>query len=205
MNSFDSKAKDWDANKSNLDRTEVIAKAIAGKACFKPGTAMLEFGCGTGLLSFALRARLGRITLLDSSPGMIETLKDKIKASGSEGMDARLCDLSGSVPPDEKYGMVCSQMALHHVRDIRGVLGKFHALLEDGGILFIADLDKEDGSFHKTAIGFDGHNGFDRVELASMAEAAGFKNVEFETVYEILKEIDGAVRSYPVFLMKAES
>lgn len=205
MNSFDSKAKDWDANRANHVRTEAVAKAIAGKTCFKPGATMLEYGCGTGLLSFALRGRLGRITLLDSSPGMIDALKDKIKASGAEGMEARLCDLSDSAPPDEKYGMVCSQMALHHVKDIRGVLGKLHALLDDGGVLFVADLDKEDGSFHKAAIGFDGHNGFDRGELASMAGAAGFKNVEFETVYEILKEVDGAVRSYPVFLMKAES
>ena len=39
-------------------------------------------------------------------------------------------------------------MTLHHIPDTNGILNKFHALLEPNGYLLVADLEKEDGSFH---------------------------------------------------------
>jgi hypothetical protein len=47
------------------------------------------------------------------------------------------------------------------------------------------------------------HHGFDRSDLARRAEQAGFREVRFETVFEIAKEIDGETRRYPVFLLVA--
>ena len=39
-------------------------------------------------------------------------------------------------------------MTLHHIHDLSTVLAAFATLLADGGHLCIADLEKEDGSFH---------------------------------------------------------
>ena len=75
---------------------------------------------------------------------------------------------------------------------------KFNAMLTARGVLCIADLDREDGSFH--GAGFDGHNGFDRSELAAKAERAGFAAPRFSTAYTMTK----AARTYPIFLMVAE-
>lgn len=205
MNSFDSKAKGWDANPVHAERSLKIAEAILKKPFFKTGSSALEYGAGTGLLSFALQPRLGQITMADSSAGMLEVLKEKIEACGSKNMKAVRLDLTAGKLPDERYGMIYTQMTLHHVKDISDILGKFHALLNRNGALFVADLDKEDGSFHGANKDFDGHNGFDRVELASMARDAGFHEVEFETVFNLIKEVDGASKDFPIFLMSAKA
>jgi hypothetical protein len=48
------------------------------------------------------------------------------------------------------------------------------------------------------------HKGFERGELQTWVESAGFGNVRFSTDYEIRKEIDGREKTFPVFLMTAQ-
>ena len=66
----------------------------------------------------------------------------------------------------------------------------------------VADLDKEDGSFH-TDGSTDVHLGFDRDELQTTVESIGFENVTFSTAYEIKKKISNEEKTFPVFLMTA--
>jgi hypothetical protein len=73
-----------------------------------------------------------------------------------------------------------------------------------GGELRIVDLDKEDGSYHKDEAGFDGHDGFDRDEIAALASGAGFAGMRFETAW-VERRVEGEPsREYPIFLMSAE-
>jgi len=74
-------------------------------------------------------------------------------------------------------------------------------VLRSPGVLCVADLDTEDGSFHGE--GFDGHHGFDRAALAAKARHAGFASVRFVTAHEMTKDVAGAARTYPIFLMVA--
>jgi ubiquinone/menaquinone biosynthesis C-methylase UbiE len=109
-------------------------------------------------------------------------------------------DLAIDPVPDERFELVYTLMTLHHILDTGKILGCFHTLMQNGGILCIADLDKEDGSFHSHEPGFDGHDGFDRTELGVSLEHAGFTNICFSTCYTLLK----AGRPYPLFLAVAE-
>ena len=64
----------------------------------------------------------------------------------------------------------------------------------------IADLDKEDGTFH--GLGFTGHNGFDTIELSEKLKKIGFTNVSSKICYKNVKKCeDEQVRTYPVFVM----
>ena len=83
------------------------------------------------------------------------------------------------------------------------MLSKFHDLLSSDGYLLVADLDKEDGSFH-TDGSTDVHLGFDRSELQQVAEDMGFGNITFSTAYEIKKKIGSEEKTFPVFLMTAQ-
>jgi hypothetical protein len=72
------------------------------------------------------------------------------------------------------------------------------------GYLLVADLDKEDGSFH-TDGSTDVHLGFERDALQRQVEAIGFGNVTFSTAYEIKKKVNsGEEKMFPVFLMAAQ-
>jgi 2-polyprenyl-3-methyl-5-hydroxy-6-metoxy-1,4-benzoquinol methylase len=200
---FDARAASWDADPDKVERARRVAAAIAARVPALSGRRVLEYGCGTGLLGFALRPQVAAVTLADSSPGMLEELRRKIAASGLGGMTPLRLDLATDPPPADRFGLICSLMTLHHVADTAGLLRAFRGLLEPEGVVCLADLDAEDGSFH--GAGVEVHHGLDRGVLAGQLEAAGFQEVRFETVLEIRKEAEGGARRYSVFLVTARA
>jgi hypothetical protein len=90
---------------------------------------------------------------------------------------------------------------VHHVADTEALLRRFHDLLSPRGIVCVVDLDAEDGAFHGP--GFQGHNGFDRDELARQLGRAGFAEVRITTACEIAKETSAGSKRFPLFLATA--
>ena len=88
MTDFDLRARDWDSDPLKLDRARKVADAIREAVRLDTGMSALEYGCGTGLLSFALQPSLGRITLADSSQGMLDVLNNKIMSAGFQNIDS---------------------------------------------------------------------------------------------------------------------
>jgi ubiquinone/menaquinone biosynthesis C-methylase UbiE len=199
---FDRRAATWDNDPVKAARAHAVAEAIRREVPFRPGMRALEYGCGTGLLGFALAPFPGELTLADASDGMLDVLRGKIAATGARNMTAVKLDLLADAPPEARYDLVCLLMVLHHIPDTDAILCAFHAVLAPGGRLCIGDLDPEGGAFHGP--GFDGHNGFDRDALAAKARAAGFTNVRFSTAYEDPGKPGRSTRPFPVFLMVAD-
>jgi 2-polyprenyl-3-methyl-5-hydroxy-6-metoxy-1,4-benzoquinol methylase len=197
---FDAKARTWDEDEAKRRRAERVAAAIAARFPLA-GRAVLEYGAGTGLLGLALRPLVADVTLADVSREMLAVADDKIAAGGFRNARTLLLDLSVGPAPDRRYDLVCSLMALHHVPDIDGILRAFHGVLSPRGALCIADLDREDGSYH--GAGFTGHAGFDRADLGGRIARAGFADVRFETVFEMTKATGTGQRVFPVFLATA--
>lgn len=203
MINFDTRAKDWDSDPAKVERALAVADAIRAAVPLKPEMTALEYGCGTGLLSFALHTEFVSITLADISQGMLDVLAEKIQAADVNNMHPLKLDLSSDPLPDTRYGIIYSLMALHHVPGIEKVLRRFHTLLDAGGYLCISDLEKEDGTFHgKQVTGV--HHGFDRAALQRQVESAGFSHVRFSSAHTIRKRGGGSERTYPLFLMVAE-
>ncbi len=202
MTNFDERAKDWDSDPKKVERARVVAEEIRKAIPLSREMNALEYGCGTGLLSFALQEDLGQITLVDTSQGMLDVLAEKIAAAGVVNMHPVRLDLAVDTIPPKKYNLTYSLMTMHHIHDTQDILNKFHILLEPGGYLLIADLDKEDGSFHTDGT-TDVHKGFVQSELRKQVEAAGFTDVKFTTAYTIRKKVGDEEKAFPVFLMCA--
>ena len=202
MTNFDERAKDWDSDPMKVIRAKTVAEAIRNAIPLTAKMSALEYGCGTGLLSFVLQSDLGYITLADTSQGMLDVLAEKISASGVDNMTPLRLDLSVDPLPGPTFDLTYSLMTLHHIADAKGILKKFHALLKPGGWLCVSDLDREDGTFH-TDGSTDVHLGFARDELQTWVEEAGFSDVKFSTAYEIKKKIDGVEKTFPLFLLIA--
>ena len=198
---FDEKAQEWDNDPVKLERAAAVAAAIRNRVRLSPDLSALEYGCGTGLLSFALSRELGSITLADSSAGMLAVLREKIAASGADRLRPMRLDLTVDPLPAERYDLIYTLMTLHHVSDVDRILRDFHALLRPDGALCIADLDREDGSFH--GAGFDGHHGFEREALRDQLAQAEFGEIQFDTCYMMRKSQGEGAREYPVFLAVA--
>lgn len=194
---FDAEAATWDEDPAKVERAAVVAEAIVAAVPVGPATRVLEYGAGTGLVSEALRPHVGPVTMADSSEGMRRVAQAKIDDGALAGARVWSLDLSTDPPPDERFDLVVTVMALHHIPDLAPVLEGFAAMLEPDGHLCVVDLDHEDGSFHGD--GFAGHHGFRRPDLAEQLTAAGFGRATFEDCHEMIR--DGV--PYSVFLAVA--
>ena len=202
MIDFNAQAATWDDDPAKRDRALRVAAAIEREVALTPDTRGLEYGCGTGLVGFALAPHVGSLVLADSSPGMLEVLRRKIEATGAAAghLTAMQLDLLGDPLPAERFDLVFTSMVLHHVRDVPRVLDAFARLLVPGGSLCIADLDAEDGSFHGPDV-TDVHRGFERGWLQGQLQATGLVDVRFSTLCEIHKETAAGERTFPVFFV----
>ncbi len=199
--SFDQDAKTWDNDPGKVKRASALADEIRNFLNPDSRGAAFEFGCGTGLLSFFLKDDFKSITLADTSAGMIEVLKEKIIAQDITNFKPLHIDLFKEELSHGQFDTIFTLMTLHHVKDIAGILKIFHSLVKPGGTVCIADLDKEDGSFHAKHPDFDGHKGFDRKELEAKLIAAGFQPVHYGIFYTIERGNGSYVKKYPIFLM----
>ena len=201
--SFDKKAKDWDDNR-RIQRSKGIADEIIDDVNLQETFSGLEFGCGTGLISLNLYDKLGKITCIDTSSGMIKQLEDKVAEHNLDKITVTQLNINDDHDLKSEYDIIYSSMSLHHVTSLEETLQNFYDLLQDGGQLCIVDLDKEDGSFHSQESNFLGHNGFEQKELSQLLEQVGFNNIMSETFYNDERSIGNRNIEYSLFIMKAQ-
>jgi 2-polyprenyl-3-methyl-5-hydroxy-6-metoxy-1,4-benzoquinol methylase len=199
MNEFDARARDWDSNPIHWERSEAIAKAILKQIPISPWMKALEYGAGTGILSFLLAENFAEITLMDNSREMVQVMHEKVANTQLNHLKPQVFDLEQSDYTTQTFDCIFTQMVLHHVSEPTLLLTKFYRMLNPGGYLAIADLYPEDGSFHGND--FNGHKGFDPSALQTQLEETGFINVLTQPCYAIQKTIDDTVREFPIFLM----
>ena len=196
---FDEYAKKWDTE-FRIDRAKKIANKIKEKIEIDINMNVMEFGCGTGLVSFELFDNFKTLTLIDSSKNMLEIAELKIKEYKTANIKTRYIDIMNE-DIEEKYDLIYTSMALHHIKDIDLVISKLSKLLTNEGKLCIIDLDEEDGSFHHNFPNFDGHNGFNQKELQSVLEKNNFKEIESEIFFYEKREINNEEKEFSLFIM----
>jgi len=191
---FADKAKDYDIQNDRSRNIDNIIQGIFKEISFSKEMRIMDFGSGTGLLLERVAPFVGSVSAIDVSPAMNDVLRSKLDEISCvveiHEMDLTKENLEG------KFDSIISSMTLHHIDDIGGLFDTFYGLLERNGIIAIADLDKEDGSFHDSNEGVF-HFGFERNEFLKYAEDAGFRDLKIQTVSSLEKPTS----EYPVFLL----
>jgi len=191
---FENKSKSWDMNSKRVQNAKGIAELIVKNIKLDKSMELMDFGAGTGLLSYFVAPYVKKITAVDNSPSMLLEFQNKCDEFVCE-TEVIEKDLSEETL-DRKFDGVISSMTIHHLDDTLALFSKFYDMLDDGGFIAIADLDSEDGSFHSDNTGVH-HHGFDREALQLIAEEAGFKDVNFD----LASTINKPHRTFTVFLM----
>jgi len=197
MPTFDEQAAAWDTPE-RIERARAIARLILDATHPAPTARVLELGAGTGLLGLALLPHVGSVVLADASGGMLAVAEAKIATGAYPGARTLRHVLTVDLVPGERFDLVVSLMALHHVQDTDAAMTGLAALLEPGGMIAVVDLEAEDGSFH-TDPDEPVLHGYERGDLRARAEAASFRDVAFAPAWEVAKN-DGV---YPLFLLTA--
>jgi ubiquinone/menaquinone biosynthesis C-methylase UbiE len=200
---FDKEALSWDLNPGRVQLAADIATAIQKEIRITQDMKVMDYGCGTGLLTLSLQPLVEEITGVDTSQGMLDVLRVKIQKQGISNIRTLLLSPDSNDLQGAGYQLIVNSMTLHHVVDPERLIREFFTRLSQGGYLAIADLDCDDGEFHDDSTGVF-HNGFDRAHLRTILEQSGFEEVRDITAAEIGKTVRNAeMRLFSIFLMIA--
>lgn len=193
---FNKRAQDWDADDMVSRLSSAIGSSILEHVPLHDQMDVMDFGAGTGLISSHVAPLVSKILAVDTSEEMLNQLVSKPEFHGKvEALQQNILDQ----PIDRKFDLIMSAMAVHHVEDTSSLIKSFAEHLEPGAMIALADLDKEDGSFHPQEAEGVFHSGFEREDFQSILEKHGFEDINFVTAHTVRKE----EREYPVFLVIA--
>ena len=193
---FDQEAVNWDQIPRRVKVAQDVAHSMIQEITLTPDMDVMDFGCGTGLLTFALQPFVRSITGVDSSQGMLDIFKTKIKEQNLNNVKAEFIDLDNGDVLNSSYHLIVSSMTLHHIKNIVPLLEQFYSILLPSGQLAIADLDLDDGQFHSNNEGVF-HFGFDRKELHQMFIDTGFRDVQY--IGQLLRLKNRQTMTVPVY------
>ena len=151
-----------------------------------PGTRFLDVGCGHGLFSAEARRQGFHV-------GAIEIAEVERNIAASLLGFAPAAVTFEQFRPDGRYDAVIMSQVLEHAREPVKWLEKLRGLLSDGGVAaiavpnfnsFITDILRANDPYVIPPIHL---NFFGPGNLARMAEAAGLKVVQVETLTRVLK------------------
>ncbi|MBL6955058.1 MAG: class I SAM-dependent methyltransferase [Alphaproteobacteria bacterium] len=131
--SYDVTLADWDY-RAPKQAADLLA------ARMPPASAVLDAGCGTGLVGAALRAAgfTGPIDGLDISPS---SLQEAEKSGIYRSLDTANLQAPPLDIPNNTYNALVCIGVLTYVPDTEGVLREFTRLVRSGGVIVISQRD----------------------------------------------------------------
>jgi 2-polyprenyl-6-hydroxyphenyl methylase/3-demethylubiquinone-9 3-methyltransferase len=111
------------------------------------GKAVLDVGCGGGLLSEALAAQGAKVTGIDLAPAVLETARLHLYESGLQiEYLERSAEALAAERPQQFDVITCMEM-LEHVPDPAAIVEACADLLKPGGWLFLSTLNRTPQAF----------------------------------------------------------
>lgn len=108
----------------------------------RPGEAVLDAGCGPGLLTAEL-ARLagdqGRVLAVDKNPDMLALARER--CAGLPWVELRQASIERLEDPDASFDAVSCTQVLLYLNDVPAVLAEMHRAMRPGARLAIVETD----------------------------------------------------------------
>ena len=127
----------WPIHTLNGLRTDWILERIAPVA----GKRILDIGCGGGLLSEAMARAGGEVTGVDVTEKNVEVARLHAEQSGL-AIDYRHDTAEALAAAGERFDVVLDMEVVEHVADLPAFMDACCALVDDGGHMFVATLNR---------------------------------------------------------------
>ena len=176
-NEWDEYAADWDDDEAARAYAEAaygsLVSVLAELGRELNGASVLDFGCGTGLLTERLVPVIRNVDAVDTSAAMLDVVQAKIARHGWNEVSAMT-----SPPTDpESYDLVVCSSVCSFLEDYPGTLAALVDLLVPGGVFVQWDWERDDTD--------DESHGLSRREIADALTAAGLVSTTVGTAFEV--------------------
>lgn len=182
---FDNIAKDWDKSDFRLSLAKNITDKILDSVALSKDDVVMDFGCGTGLVGLNIAPFVKKLIGADLSSNMLESFKSKAQTGNLSNVEATQLEVDSDLS-HLKLDAIVSAMALHHIENPSKQFERFASAIKSGGVLAIADLALEDGSFHENNNGVY-HFGFSEAEFESFFVENGFEKPTIVVAHTVKK------------------
>jgi len=199
-NRFETLAKAWDSNPNRVQGAMTFVDKVK-ELLPKDLSAfdVLDYGCGTGLVSFGFANDVKSILGLDNAKAMVEVYNQKANTIGMKNIKGEIHNINDEDLKENKFDLIVTNMTMHHIKNTSEFIKKLTFALKDNGYLCIADLKTEDGTFHSDNTGVE-HFGFNTDEIKTHFTNAGLKNIKLNLLEAIYKPQN----DYEVFYIIAQ-
>jgi len=116
-----------------------------------PADRVLEFACGTGIVTESVAPHVSHIRAIDISDEMVVRAQEKLTAAGLTNVEVTRTDLFDPCLEEGSFDAVMAFNVLLYVDNFEEVMARIAALLKPGG-MFLSASDCLGGSFTKVAI-----------------------------------------------------
>lgn len=109
----------------------------------RPGMAVLDVGCGPGTITADLAALVapGRVTAVDTGPGILEQAAAVAAERGLSNVEFAVADVHALDFPDDSFDVVHAHQVLQHVGDPVQALREMRRVCRPGGVVAARDSD----------------------------------------------------------------
>jgi ArsR family transcriptional regulator len=142
-----------------------------------PPLDVVDFGCGTGVLSVELARWARRVTAIDRSPQALEAARVRAKREGLPNINFVEADLHSLPKSVGGKDLVVISQSLHHVEQPERVLEGAARMLKPGGRVVVLELMPHQEEWVKPRLGHH-HLGFEPATLVAAMATAGFSDVQ---------------------------
>lgn len=156
-----------------------------------PSDRLLEFACGTGIVTMDVAPHVAHIRAIDISDEMVARAGQKVSAAGISNVEVTQTDLFDPRLEESSFDAVMAFNVLLYVENFDEVMARICALLKPGG-MFLSATDCLGGNFSKAAIRKFIHSRtgkmpyvgfFSQKVLTRKIEQSGFVVLETENLF----------------------
>ncbi|OEL01160.1 methyltransferase [Staphylococcus succinus] len=175
---FDQIAEKYDGP-DRIYLAEIISTEVSKLFENKKYHSLLDYGGGTGLVTFNIEHYFDSITLMDASPKMIEVFEHKCAELGILHIHTQ----TGNILLDtsllnQTYDVIFLSLVLLHSGDYESLLRQLYAHLNPNGMLVIVDFNKNEQVFHPNV-----YNGFNQSDIKHAYTQLGLTDIDTHTFY----------------------
>ena len=178
VNEWDDHADGWDddpaARAYSRAAFDSLTEPLSSCDISLRGSTVIDFGCGTGLLTERLVAAGASVHAIDTSARMLSVLQGKVERAGWTGVT------TGSIipPPSPTSDLIVCSSVCSFLDDYPAVVRQLVARLRPGGVFVQWDWERDEADP-------DSH-GLTRAEIADTLAGAGLQHRLVDTGFTVL-------------------